>query len=206
MEKRRRGWLRPIVAIGVMGALTGGLLASPVGAHFVPKDERKHVRKIARRIAKKEATTIVQTTVGPTTFIEETELVRFGPIKMQSGEADKTIGTFGTATTGFRLTTNCETVAAVLDAEVLVDANEDNSTFFSNDDDEADFDAADPPEEWAQFTGAAPGGAQGTNTQDDQAHASSPSDINISGGTTINTNFDGAHCVFAGHVIVESPL
>jgi hypothetical protein len=54
MDEQPRGWLRPVLAVMVMGALTGAVLASPVSAHFEPPHEKKHVKKIAKKIAKRE--------------------------------------------------------------------------------------------------------------------------------------------------------
>ena len=119
MESNRHGWLRPALVLGVLGVVAAALVASPVGAHFNPKDEKKHVKKIARRIAKKEATTIVQTTVGPTVFIEETELFRSGPVTANSGETKTLV-----ERNGFRWELRCDATETAVDIENLSGGND----------------------------------------------------------------------------------
>jgi hypothetical protein len=211
MDKTRRGWLRPVLAVAVLGALTAAVLASPVGAHFVPRHEKKHVKKIAKKMAMKFATSIsteiVSTTVGPTLFVEETELVRFGPIALNTGDADVPIGTFGAGS--FTLTAHAEDDGATLFCKVLIETSTDNSAFFSNEGGIDDFDTGDEGE-WA--VGDADLGATSPeiNEDEDLGHAISRlGESAISGQTTILAEGDpdgtDPQCVFAGHVTVEVP-
>jgi hypothetical protein len=119
MGDRRKDWKRPALALAALGALTVAVLASPVSADFEPAHEKKHVKKIARRIAKKEAKTIVQTTVGPTLFVEETELLRSGPVTANVGET-KTILEAG----GFRWELRCTATTTFLDLENVSGGND----------------------------------------------------------------------------------
>src|SRR5687767_6108611 len=96
MDGKRRGWLRPVLVLGVLGAFAAAMLISPASAHITTFGHlKKHIKKIAKQVAKKQATTIVQTTVGPTLFIEETEVIRYGLVKLSVGAADQTVATFG---------------------------------------------------------------------------------------------------------------
>jgi hypothetical protein len=201
----------PVLAVAVLGALTAAVLASPVGAHLVPRHEKKHVKKIAKKMAKKFATSIsteiVSTTVGPTLFVEETELVRFGPIALNSGDADVPIGTFGAGS--FTLTAHAEDDATDLFCQVLIETSTDNSAFASNEQVFDDFDTGDEGE-WAEEGEALADTSQDINADEDLGHAISRLGENaISGQTTILAEGDpdgtDPQCVFAGHVTVEVP-
>jgi hypothetical protein len=211
MDKKHRGWLRPVLAVAVLGALTAAVLASPVGAHFVPRHEKKHVKKIAKKMAQKFATSIsteiVSTTVGPTLFVEETELVRFGPIALNSGDADVPIGTFGAGS--FTLTAHAGENPTEVFCQVLIETSTDNSAFSSNDASENDFDTGEE-ELWAEEVEALADTSQEINSDEDLGHAISRlGESAISGHTTILVEGDpdgtDPQCVFAGHVTVEVP-
>jgi hypothetical protein len=207
MEKRRHGWLRPVLAIGVLGALTAALLTSPANAHLTTFSHLKqHIKKIATKIAKKQARTIVQTTVGPTIFIEETELVRFGPINLNLGQ-NQTIGTFGAGS--FTFTARCVDSAGSTQGIVEITTSRNNSAMQSNDDDFDDFDTGDTAW-WAEDTGGLTAtGTQEINSEEDgEGHAWSPNGIVIEGvGTAIVTNPENvsADCSIGGSFLIVSP-
>jgi hypothetical protein len=201
---KHRDWKRPVLALVALGALTVAVLAAPAGAHFRPRDEKKHVKKIARRIAKEEATTIVQTTVGPTLFIEETELVRFGPINL-TADATAPIGTFGAGS--FTLTASCQETGGTLDATIEIEPSKDNSAFQTNEDGDDDFDTGEVGE-WAQHVDLSTDLQEINSDEDDDAHAWGPNGTTInSAGNTIVTNPGDVDntCSFAGAVLVTSP-
>ena len=126
MEKRRRGWLRPVLAIGVLGALTAALMTSPANAHLTTFSHlKKHIKKIATKIAKQQARTIVQTTVGPTLFVEETELTRSGPVTASSGETKTLV-----EAQGFRWELRCTATDTAIDIENV--SGGDDSAFDDN--------------------------------------------------------------------------
>jgi hypothetical protein len=203
MDRRLRGWTRPALVLGVLGVVATALVASPVGAHFNPPDEKKHVKKIARRIARKEARTIVQTTVGPTIFIEETELTRFGQIKVNTGAADQVVATVGPLSVKAR----CEVSAGDVRATLFVNTTENNSAFYSNYwGDENDFDASETDTVyWIQWTGDVPGGAAEIATGGNQMHFLAPGGTSVEGIASIATNFAGSHCVFEGYLFQTTP-
>jgi hypothetical protein len=205
MEKRR-DWKRPVLALAALGALTVAALAAPAGAHFRPRDEKKHVKKIARRIAKKEATTIVQTTVGPTLFVEETELDRFGPVNLSVG-GTQTLGTWGP----FSLVAECSDPVADADldvfGEVFVRTTEANSVFASLND-SGDFGPGDNDEVWADSGATAdidPGDAPFAGSYDETSYAAAPSGAHIWGVVNASTNLGGAHCTFTGFTLSVAP-
>lgn len=203
MDRRLRGWTRPALVLGVLGVVATALVASPVSAHFNPADEKKHVKKIARRIARKEAKTIVQTTVGPTIFIEETELARFGQIKMNTGAADQVVATVGPLSVKAR----CDLDAGSVRATLFVNTTENNSSFYSNYwGSEDDFDASETDTVyWLQETGNVPGGAADIVTGGNQMHFLAPGGTSVEGIASIVTNFAGSHCVFSGYTFQTAP-
>jgi hypothetical protein len=207
MEKQRP-WKRPVIALAALGALTVAVLAAPAGAHFVPPHEKKHVKKIARRIARKEATTIVQTTVGPTLFIEETELARWGPIELSVG-GSQAIGTFN----GFALTAQCLDSDATADTDINIRVGvttpENNSAlnqYYGTTDD--DFDTGEDGD-WYDFIDGNeatndPGDPQNQQTfADGFAYVAAPSGASLWGETNAISNFSGSHCWLKGHVLVN---
>jgi hypothetical protein len=120
MDTRRRGWLRPALVLGVLGAFAAAMLISPASAHITTFGHlKKHIKKIAKKVAKKEATTIVQTTVGPTVFIEETELFRSGPVTANSGETETLV-----EANGFRWELRCDATETAIDIENVSGGND----------------------------------------------------------------------------------
>jgi hypothetical protein len=201
--EKPRDWKRPVIVLAALGALTVAALAAPASAHLGSFGHlKKHIKKIAKKVAKKEATTIVQTTVGPTVFIEETELMRFGPIEMQTGAPDVTVGTFGP----FTLTTDCSLDAGDVEGTLFVATSEANSTFFSSFwGEEDDFDPTDTGVFWLNLNGDVPGGAADISFGGNQMHAGAPSGTSLQGMATVATNFSGSHCVFWGTVTTVAP-
>jgi hypothetical protein len=208
MEKHHREWLRPALAIGVLAALTGSLVASPVAAHFQPPDEKKHVKKIARKVARKEAKTIVQTTVGPTLFIEEEELVRWGPIGLNVGAPDQTIGTFGPFTLRAQCLDSDATGDVDINPRISVTTTENDSAlrqYYGTS--EIDFDVGED----GPWHNSSP--AEGVNNPGDPHHmvtfgdgfayVVAPSDASLWGETNVLTNFGGSHCYYKGFLLVN---
>lgn len=143
MDSRHRGWVRPILVLGVLGAFAAAILISPASAHITSFGHlKKHIKKIAKKVAKQEATTIVQTTVGPTVFIEETELLRTGPVTANSGET-KTLA----EANGFRWELRCDATETAIDIENVSGGND--SAFDDNvgGPDVTDFDIGDTEED-----------------------------------------------------------
>lgn len=210
MRKSWRAWLRGTATIGVVGVAAVSLLVGPAGAHIDGWPHlKKHIKKIATKIAKKEATTIVQTTVGPTIFIEETELDRFGQVKLSLG-GSQAIGTYGP----FTLTARCEdadpTAGTDIGAFIEITTSEANSILYTDDwGSEDDFDPADSngPIWWAgaDSSGYSVGDPQAGWSDETEGHASAPSGVSIDGRTEVNFNFAGSPCVFSGYVIQTAP-
>ena len=210
MDRRHTGWVRPALVLGVLGVVAAALIISPASAHFVPAHEKKHVRKIARRIARKEARTIVQTTVGPTIFIEETELVRWGPIKINVGGADQTIGTFGPFTLKAQCLDNDATADVDINPRVGVTTTVNNSAlnqYYGTTDD--DFDTGEDGDWFDDTEGNEafndPGDPQHFYSfSDGFAEVAAPGGASLWGKTDAISNFDGGHCYLTGFVLLEA--
>jgi hypothetical protein len=126
MKNTHRTWLRGVITLGIVGTVAASLIVSPAAAHLGSWPHLKsHIKKIATRIAKKEAKTIVQTTVGPTIFIEETELIRSGPVTANAGET-KTLA----EAEGFRWELRCTPTVSAIDIENV--SGGDDSAFDDN--------------------------------------------------------------------------
>jgi len=204
MDLARKPWLRGAIALGIMGAMAASLLVSPASAHLGKFGHlKKHIKKIARQVAKKEATTIVQTTVGPTVFIEETELTRFGQIKLNAGAPDQVVATVGPLSVKAR----CDLSGGSVRGTLFVNTSENNAAFFSNYwGSEDDFDTSDlDTVYWIQYTGNAPGGAAAIATGGNQAHYLAPGGTSVEGIASIVTNFAGSNCVFEGYLFQTTP-
>jgi hypothetical protein len=192
----RQIWRSPVGrAITVVAAmlLAAGALSPAFGAQGVTKQQ---VTKIAKKQVKK---------VGDPRFIQETELVRYGPITLNApGTAP--VGTFGP----FTLTAECALIDDAGDGPpleehglILIDTSEDNSSFESQDDSEDDFDAADPAEEWAEEIADGPDVQDINSEDDDDAHASAPSGTRIAAAANvIILNQAGFDCIFSGAILV----
>jgi hypothetical protein len=183
---------RGITVVAVL-LLAAGALSPAFGAQGVTK---KQVVKIAKKQVKK---------VGDPRFIQETELVRYGPITLNApGTAP--VGTFGP----FTLTADCALVddqgngpPLEEQGQILIDTSEDNSSFESDEDSEDDFDAADPPEQWAEEIANDPDEQEINSEDNDDAHASAPSGTRIAASANlIVLNQAGFDCIFSGATLV----
>jgi hypothetical protein len=155
------------------------------------------VKKIATKVLKNKIDEF-----GNPIFIQETEFRRFGPIEMQNGAPDVTVGTFGP----FTLTARCALSGANLQGSLFIATSEADSTFFSPFwGEEGDFDPTDTDVFWLQDTGTPPGGAAGIHFGGGQMHAAAPSGTSLQGMATLATNFSGSHCVFWGTVTTVAP-
>jgi len=202
MDKRSRGWLRPVLILGVLAALTAATLISPASAHITTFGHlKKHIKKIATKVAKKQATTIVQTTVGPALFIEEDELIRFSA-QMNQGAADQTLATVGP----FTIRGACDDDGANFDAFIEITTSESNSILDSpNGDDDEDFDTGET-REVLSYENYPDGDPPGYWNGGGIFHAASPSGTYIQGPTTIFMNFDGFNCTFLGTISKVAPV
>lgn len=176
-----------VVALGV-AVVSPAFSAAPL--------TKAKVKKIARKQVKR---------VGDPRFINESELIDYGPITVPVGGTApvQTIGPFSFTATCALEDTGVD--PDPLNGEVLIDTSEDNSSFDADDDSEDDFDAADPAEEWAQDVGNDPDDfvadfpPRDVNSEDDgEGKAVSPSGTSIFGQTTILTDFAAQSCTFWG--------
>lgn len=206
MKRARKPWLRGVLTLGLVGAVAASLLISPAGAHITTFGHLKgHIKKIARKIARREATTIVQTTVGPTVFIEETELVRFGQVKLNVGAAAQTVGTFGPFTLRAECNDSDPTATVSIESRVTITTSENNSIVDTDDDGDDDFDVGETIVWGGGDFGAAPGDPADSWSEETEGHAAAPGGTAIDGRTAVYSNFAGSHCVLAGYVIQTAP-
>jgi hypothetical protein len=199
MKETRTGMLR---GVGILAALmlAAGAISPAFSAAPLTKAKAK---KIATKVLKQKIDD-----VGNPIFIEEAELVRFGPVTLNvPGTA--AIGTFGP----FTLTADCaDDGGGNVLAQVLLTTTEAHSAFESDDDYDDDFNPGDPdnPAIWAggETGNAIDGGAQTLgNEEDGEAIAVAPSGFSIAGASSgaITTNFAGFDCWITGAVHVIAP-
>ena len=188
-SRSRMGRGVAVLAIVALGALA----ISPAYSAFNPTKGK--IKKIAQKQVKK---------VGRDLFIEEAELVRYGPVTVNLG-ASQQVASIGP----FTFTAACEiaddadpgTDPDPLNAVQYIDTSEDNSAFNSDDDSEDDFDAADPAEEWAEDAGNEPETGDPVDVSDDDdgiMHAYSPSGTAIEGQAMALSNHATDTCTFWG--------
>ncbi len=187
MKEGRKGLLR---GLGILAAvlLAAGAI-SPALSAFNPTKAK--IKKLAAKQVKK---------LGPGLFVEETEFDRVGPIKMNTGDPDQTLFTFGP----FTATVRCDLDVGDVRGQVFLQTSEIGSYFFRYDyGDEAPFDPADGQIQWQEVTGNPPGGLPEADypEHDSAASAWAPSGATFSGIARVLTNFGGSHCIFDGYVI-----
>jgi hypothetical protein len=197
-----RGTVRTSLARGFILLAVALLAAGALSPAFGAKKglTKKKVKAIATKVFNKQLPV-----KGNPIFIEEDELVRYGPVGLQVGAADQTIGTFGPLS----LIAHCEDDGGSVLGELRLDTSADNSTYYRGVFDEtgggvSDLDAADPPEVIHAGPGAAPGGAT-TPSPVGMTTAMAPDGTWIVVTSQQAQNFGGSHCMFAGSVLVVAP-
>lgn len=205
MDRARKPWLRGAIALGVMGAMAASLLISPASAHL---GKFGHLKKHIKKIATQRINALVPGMIGALA-IEETELVRWGPIKLNVGTADQTIGTFGPFTLKAQCLDSDATADTDINIRVGVTTTENNSSlnqYYGTTDD--DFDTGEDGD-WYDFIDGNeaqnnPGDPQNMQTFGDGfAYAAAPSGASLWGETNAISNFSGSHCWLKGHVLVN---
>jgi hypothetical protein len=197
MDRARKPWLRGAIALGVMGAMAASLLISPASAHL---GKFGHLKKHMKKIATQRINALVPGMIG-SQAIEETELVRFGPIKMATGAADQTLGTFGP----FTVKASCDDEGGgVEEAQAFIETTVAGSIFDSYWwGTEAPFDPSDSnaPIIWneSQTTGLG-SGYLGIG------HAEAPNGTSLSGEVNAFTNLGGTACTFSGYFLHVAPV
>jgi hypothetical protein len=196
MEKKARGRVRGMLALGLLGALVTGLISSPVGAHFVPSHEKKHVVKIARQQATRRINALVPGMIAAADSVRETKMFTLG-----DGES-RTVVQHG----AFTVTANCDLDAGANDtANMLIATTQDNSSFDSWDEND-DFDIGDlaTDRDWGPpITVAANTTEAEANVGDGVAVAPDGTTlVLVSAYTAVNPPFALDRCAFAAaHVV-----
>jgi hypothetical protein len=182
-----------VLAVAVLVAATF-VLTPAFGAGTLT---RAKVKKIAKRQATK-----VLTTLGPGMFIDEgTDMFRYQR-RMNTGQPDQPLATFGP----FTLKTHCEETGGNILAQVLISTSQPGSILDSYAGYEENFDPADGFLEWMGGDyGIAPGGGNYDPTYDMVAHAASPNGTAITGFSPVYYNV-GAHCLFTGFIVAAPAL
>lgn len=192
MKERKSIWGSPLGrGLAVLAVL---LLAVAVVSPAFSAHSNAHVKKIAKKVAMKLLKTQIPAQGGPV-FIEETELVRFGPVKMSAGATDVTLGTFGP----FTIKGNCTDSAGNKIARAIITTTEANSAFGSyQSGDEDDFDPTDTAIYWNEAT------SSGTSTDTygiGTGHAEAPSGTTLDGSVNAVAELGGVDCTFFGYFL-----
>jgi hypothetical protein len=158
-----------------------------------------------RKLAKKESIKQINA-VGPGLFIQEGELIRWGPLNMNM-DSTQPIGTFGPFSLKAACTDDDLGAGTAIAGEVLIDTSEPNSIVYTESDFEEDWDPGETRGWGGTFnTGQSAGDPPNSfSFRPESGIASTPSGAGITGGTFFHTNFNGFHCVLTGYVIQLSP-
>jgi hypothetical protein len=189
MDRSRFGRALAILAVAALAVA----VVSP--AFSVVTLTKAKVKKIATKVAKKQVKNL-----GGQLFVSREDLFPVGPIHMNAGDAEHTIGTFGP----FTLTTRCLLVTGNVEATVLIRTSEADSTLQSYDW-FRDFQPADGAINFSEeVEGNPPGGTiygRSAPLYYHGGHAIAPSGTSILGMIDPITNFDGSHCYFDGFLM-----
>ena len=200
MTDRPKGLLR---GVGVLAAvlLAAGAI-SPAFSAFTPTKAK--IKKIATKVLKNKIGDF-----GNPNFIQETELHRWGPIELNVGGADQTIGTFGPFTLKAQCLDSDATADTDIEIRVGVTTTENNSAlymYYGTLEDDLDVgedgDWFDEPEPDEGFND--PGDPQHFYSYGDGfAEVAAPSGASLWGKTDGISNFAGSHCWLKGFVLVN---
>jgi hypothetical protein len=190
-EKSHGGWWRGVAVLAAM-LLAAGAIAPAFGAAAVTK-------KKAIAIAKKQIRK-----AGDPRFIEETELIRFGPALLNAGQSAPLL-----AVGAFDLVAVCDEIDDAGDGppleergRILIASSEDNAALDSDEDEDNDFDAG-ALREWAVEIAFSPGEQSINGEDEDDAHASAPSGTRVAATSNrIVLNHGGVDCSISGSLLV----
>ena len=203
--QKHRDWKRPVLALAALGALTVAALAAPAGAHFRPRDEKKHVKKMPGGQRRRRPRPSSRPRWDRPSLLKR-RFARWGPIELSVG-GSQPIGTFN----GFALTAQCLDSDATADTDINVRVGvttpENNSAlnnYYGTTDD--DFDTGEDGDWLDAFNGN-----EATNDPGDPQHQLTFADgfahvddgASLWGETNAISNFSGSHCWLNGHVVVN---
>jgi hypothetical protein len=180
------------MAVLIAALVCAGLVTPALGASVNSKSDVKALAK--KQIPK----------TGNHLFLEEDELVRYGPIRLNVGQGAP-VGAFGP----FRLSAHCDEVDDAGDGppleergRIMIQSTQADAAFRSNVDVDNDL---DPPDVgvWAVEDADTPG-LQTTNSENyDNAHASAVGGTRIaSTSNAIALNQGGFDCTFFGSTLI----
>jgi hypothetical protein len=160
----------------------------------------------AAALTKGKATSIAKKQIpksGDPRFIEETELIRFGPALLNVGQSAPlaSIGPFDFSAVCDEFDDAGDGPPLEERGRIFITTSEDNAAFDSDEDDDDDFDAGQVREWAAEITDP---GEQLINSEDeDDAHASAPSGTRIAATSNrIVLNHGGVDCSISGSLLV----
>jgi hypothetical protein len=183
MERRKTVWRALAVLAGL--AVVAGAISPSFGAATLTK-------KKVKRIAKKQVQAL-----GSELFLEEGgEFFRYS-VRMNAGDADRTVGTFGP----FTLSAHCEEDAGDNVSEILITTSEAGSIFDSYENTEAPFDPSDGAIVFIEASD--PGSDPYDKSYDLVGHAASPSGTFIQAFAPTYTDV-GIDCSMAGYVSISN--
>jgi hypothetical protein len=194
MAQRSKWW--GAVSLGAVGLVGLALIASPVGAHFVPRHEKGHVKKIARQQANARITARVPGMIAAADTVRETKM-----FTLADGES-RTVIQHGP----FTVTATCDLDVGANDTATMLIATTQNNSSFDASDENDDFDTGDlaADRDWGEpITVAANTTEVEANVGDGVAVAPDGTTlVLVSVYTAVNPPFAADRCAFAGaHVI-----
>jgi hypothetical protein len=178
------------VAILAVAALAVAVVSPAFGAAPVTKAKVK-------KLAKKQINKLV-----PGVAIEESELVRFGPVRITKEAPDQTLFSGGP----FTIKGQCGTASLFHHARAIISTTEANSMFASNySGTEDDFDPSDTSVWWTNVEDDVSDGADPVTRVESDGHAASPGGTFIQGHINAYLNLGGADCTFSGSLLHIAP-
>ena len=203
-DRKRRGLGRGIAVLAIVAM--GAMAVTPALSAFKPT--RAKIKKIARNVARTQATDVLKSQIGPVgnpLFIQETELIRYGPVKLNMSDAQVTIGTFGPFTLKAECLDQPSEGTHIQPRVSVTTAEPDSMVNAAYGGSNHDLDPGGEANWWMTGTADSPGEPPELETYgDNESVIVAPSGAYLVGITEIATNFAGSDCWIRGVLTFDS--